>query len=89
MPRARKASSMDYNYNTYIAAVDDFHEKGVRFFVLAPLIGSGAVFQALIEDMAALVPETTEKIVAFDARGFIFGGAVAARIGAGLVLLRS
>lgn len=79
---------MRYDYGSYLREVQDFPEKGVTFLDIAPLIGSGAVFRALTEDMAELVPDSTNKIVAFDARVFIFGGAVAAHLGVGLVMLR-
>jgi len=79
---------MQHNYQEYIQTVEDFPIKGVKFSDIAPLIGNGAVFRSLIQDIAELVDPDVTKIAAFDARGFVFGSALAYETGKGLVMLR-
>ena len=76
------------NYREYIRTVDDFPEKGVTFYDIAPLLGNGAIFGSLIEDMAAPLEGKVDQIIGFDARGFLFAGAMAARLGCGMSMLR-
>lgn len=79
---------MQHEYRRYINEVEDFPEQGITFYDIAPLIGNGAVFSALISDMSAAISTDVTKIAAFDARGFVFGGAIARERGIGLVMLR-
>lgn len=76
------------NYRDYIRSVDNFPEGGITFYDIAPLLGDGAMFGALIEDMAEPLEGKVDQIVGFDARGFLFTGAMAARLGCGLSMLR-
>ena len=76
------------DYQQHIREVMDFPKPGICFYDIAPLIGNGAVFASLIGEMADPLKDKVNKIVGFDARGFIFGAAMAARIGAGCVMLR-
>jgi adenine phosphoribosyltransferase len=82
------AEILTNNYQDYIRQVEDFPKEGVRFYDMAPLIGNGAIFAALINDIAEPLAGKITKVVGFDARGFIFGGAVAAQLGVGCVMLR-
>lgn len=75
-------------YGEYVREVENFPKPGVRFYDMAPLIGNGAVFAALINDIAEPLEGKITKVVGFDARGFIFGGAVAAQLGIGCAMLR-
>ncbi len=75
-------------YKDYIKQIEDFPNPGIRFYDMAPLIGNGAIFAALINEIAAPLKGKITKVVGFDARGFIFGGAVAAELGIGCVMLR-
>lgn len=79
---------MQYNYQEYLRTVEDFPKEGIEFQDIAPLVGNGAVFHALIEDMAGMVDPAVTKIAGFDARGFVFGAALAHEMGLGLVMLR-
>lgn len=76
------------NYEEHIRAIEDFPEKGIRFYDIAPLLGSGAVFKSLIEEMSSPLRGKVDKIVGLDARGFIFGSAMASELGVGFVMLR-
>jgi len=76
------------HFKEHIRTVEDFPKPGIRFYDIAPLIGNGAVFAASIEAMARPLEGEVDKVVGFDARGFLFGGALATRLGVGLVMLR-
>ena len=79
---------MQHNYQEYLRTVDDFPKPGIQFQDIAPLIGNGVVFRAMIQDMAQMVDPAVTKIAGFDARGFVFGAALAHEMGLGLVMLR-
>jgi adenine phosphoribosyltransferase len=76
------------NYADHIKTVEDFPEKGIRFYDIAPLIGNGVIFASLIHDIAEPLRGKITKVVGFDARGFIFGPAVAIELGVGFAMLR-
>jgi len=72
-----------------IRNVPDFPKPGIQFKDITPVLSDGHLFQSVIEHILSDVkPGTIDKIVGIDARGFIFGAAAAARIGAGFVPVR-
>ena len=73
----------------YIRDIPDFPKPGIVFKDLTPLfLDGGALAHAidLVADYAAR--RETEVVVAAEARGFILGAAVAARVGAGFIPAR-
>ncbi len=72
-----------------IRDVPDFPKPGILFKDITTVLSDGALFSktidAIIETMAG---QKVDKIVAIDARGFIFAGAVADRLKAGFVPVR-
>lgn len=76
------------NFREYIKDVDNFPKNGVRFYDIAPILGNGAIFSELIDEMAEPLRDRVDKVVSFDARGFLFGGAIAAKLEIGHALLR-
>ena len=72
-----------------IRDIPDFPKKGIVFKDITPVLGNRAVFKAVIDIFSKrLAEKKVEKIAAIDARGFIFGGAVADRLGIGIVPIR-
>ncbi len=71
----------------HIDTVEDFPKPGIKFYDIAPLLGSSALFAETIELMADDIEGVT-KVAAFDARGFLFGVPLAQRLKAGFVMLR-
>ena len=72
-----------------IRDVIDFPKPGIIFKDITPILADGRLFSQTID----LICETAEgrkidKVVGIDARGFIFGAAVADRLGAGFVPVR-
>lgn len=71
-----------------VRAVPDFPEPGVLFRDLTPVIASPTAFRAVVDALAASVPADAEVVVAVEARGFLFGAALAAVRGLGVVPVR-
>ncbi|MDO8603344.1 MAG: adenine phosphoribosyltransferase [Candidatus Omnitrophota bacterium] len=73
----------------YIRNIPDFPKKGILFRDITTLIGDEERFKEVID---ALVKRYADKkidaVLAVESRGFIFGGALAYKIGAGLVPIR-
>lgn len=63
-----------------IRTIPDFPKAGIQFRDITTLLGHGPGFVATVEWLAGEV-EGAEAIAAMEARGFIFGAAVAARLG--------
>ena len=69
--------------------VPDFPKRGILFRDVTTLIGDGAGFAASVGHLADRVQATGAKAVAgIEARGFIFGAAVAARLGVAFIPVR-
>lgn len=74
---------------TLIRTVPDFPKPGILFRDITTLIGHGAGFAASIELLAERARAAGAEVIAgLEARGFIFGAAVAARLGLPFVPVR-
>jgi adenine phosphoribosyltransferase len=72
-----------------IRDVPDFPKPGIVFKDITPLLGDAGTFRLAIDAMADLCAGLrAEQVVAIESRGFIFGGALAERLGAGFVPVR-
>lgn len=70
-------------------SIPDFPKPGILFRDISPLLESGQLFQRTIDLLAAeCAGYSPSKIIGLDARGFIFGGALAYKIGIGFVPIR-
>ncbi len=73
----------------YIRSVPDFPKPGINFYDITTLIQSGVGFAKAVDAMEKYArSRDCQKIVAVEARGLIFGGAIADRLGVGLVPAR-
>ena len=69
--------------------VPDFPKKGIIFKDITPILSDGALFQASIDVFIERCRgKKIDKIVGIDARGFVFGSAVAYELGVGFVPIR-
>ena len=69
--------------------VPDFPKKGIIFKDITPILKDGALFRASIDlFIERFSGKKIDKIVGIDARGFLFGSAVAYELGIGFVPLR-
>src|SRR5438093_9264010 len=69
--------------------VPDFPKKGIVFKDITPILKDGRLFRASIDlFLDRFQGKRIDKIVGIDARGFLFGSAVAYELGIGFVPLR-
>ena len=72
-----------------IRDIPDFPRPGIIFKDITPILGNGQLFQRVIDQLAIEAQKVNpSKVVGIDARGFLFGGAVAYKLGLGCVLVR-
>jgi len=69
--------------------VPDFPIKGVLFKDITPILQDGKLFRTAVDAIADRHQgKKVDAVVGVDARGFIFAGAVAYKLGVGLVPVR-
>lgn len=72
-----------------IRAIPDHPKPGITFRDVTPLLGDAQAFGASIDLLAeAAAPFRADTIAGIEARGFVFGAALAARAGTGFVPVR-
>lgn len=71
-----------------IRTVPDFPKPGIKFRDITPLLANADAFRDVVNHFATRYVEKIDKVAAIEARGFIFGAAVAHAIGAGFVPIR-
>jgi len=76
------------NLCDYIRDIPDFPKPGIVFKDISPLLADGGAFAASVSQLACLIPQETDVIVGIEARGFIFGAALAVKLGIGFVPVR-
>ena len=69
--------------------ISDFPKKGIIFKDITPILKDGALFRSSVDlFLEQCRGKRIDKIVGIDARGFLFGSAVAYELGIGFVPLR-
>jgi adenine phosphoribosyltransferase len=72
-----------------IRHVPDFPKAGILFYDITTLLRDAAGFRVVIDSLAAPFKDKgIDVVVGIESRGFILGGAVADRLGAGFVPVR-
>ena len=72
-----------------IRDIPDFPKKGIIFKDITTLLKDGNKFQGAIDCLVERYKgKKIDKVVSIEARGFIFGSAIAYKLGAGLVPVR-
>ncbi len=72
-----------------IREIPDFPQPGILFRDVTPLLGDPKGLCAVVDALCErFVGERIEAVVGIESRGFIFGGALAARLNAGFVPVR-
>lgn len=72
---------------SFIRAVPDFPQPGVTFRDLTPLLADGPAFRAAVGRLGEQAG-AFDLIAGIEARGFLFGAALAHHSGRGLVIIR-
>lgn len=85
---ARPVASFDF-CRDLVRSVPDFPSKGVLFKDITPLLANPRALHIVLDGIAErFIGEHVDAIVGIEARGFIFGGALAARLNASFVPVR-
>jgi adenine phosphoribosyltransferase len=72
-----------------IRDVPDFPKAGILFKDITPILGNPELFRQAVDRLAERhIGKNIRKVAVIDARGFLFGAAVAYRLGAGVVPIR-
>jgi len=89
--RAPSAASLEplAYARTFIRDVPDFPKPGILFKDITPLLADPRAFHIVLDSLAQrFIGDHIDAVVGVDARGFIFGGALAARLNASFVPAR-
>jgi len=82
------SQSLDLLRST-VRDVPDFPQPGILFKDITPVLSDGALLKLAVDAMQEFVgDQRVDKVVGIDARGFIFGAMLAARLGCGFVPAR-
>lgn len=74
---------------TYISKIPDYPKKGILFYDISTLLSDNFAFKNSIEKMSECLKNyDIDKVAAIDARGFIFGSAIAHVLNLGLIMIR-
>ncbi len=77
------------NLRSHIRDIPDYPKEGIVFFDITPMLKDPAVFQQTIDALAYKFSRCgATKIVAAEARGFIFGAPLAYKMGIGFIPVR-
>jgi adenine phosphoribosyltransferase len=72
-----------------LRAIPDYPKPGILFQDITPVLGHARLFPDVVDAMAApYAGRPVTHVLGIEARGFILGGAVAVRLGAGFVPAR-
>ena len=79
----------DIAMETYIRSIPDWPKKGILFRDITPLLADPKALAAAIDALCdGFTGASVDYVAAVEARGFIFGAAVAKKLGAGFVPIR-
>jgi adenine phosphoribosyltransferase len=90
MPNMGSETSMNCEpLKKLIREIPDFPKKGILFYDITTLLKDNLGFATLIDALAEYyLPKKVDLILGMEARGFIFGPALAYRLNAGFVPVR-
>ena len=77
------------NLRNYVRDIPDYPKKGITFFDITPMLSDPGAFCHIVDALADKYKDSgATKIVAAEARGFIFGAPLAYKMGIGFVPVR-
>ncbi|MFH1458132.1 MAG: adenine phosphoribosyltransferase [Candidatus Omnitrophota bacterium] len=78
-----------FDFKKHIRSIPDFPKPGILFKDITTLLKDKLAFKAAVNEMAKkFKSKKIDAIVAVEARGFILGGAIAEKLGAGFIPVR-
>jgi adenine phosphoribosyltransferase len=85
----KQMTSKGIDLKRHIRSIPDWPKKGILFRDITPLLADPKAFAAAVDALCAgFAGAGIEYVAAVEARGFIFGAAVAEKLGAGFVPIR-
>ncbi|MCL2473868.1 MAG: adenine phosphoribosyltransferase [Alphaproteobacteria bacterium] len=77
------------NLKDHIRSIPDYPKEGILFYDISTLLADGKAWQETVSRMADIIaPLRPDYVCGVDARGFLIGAAVAAKLGIGFVMVR-
>ncbi|MDY3901974.1 adenine phosphoribosyltransferase [Peptoniphilus sp.] len=71
-----------------IRAIENYPKEGIIFRDITTLLKDKDAFKKAVDEMAAKIDKDVDKIIGVEARGFIFGAALAYKLNKGFVPAR-
>lgn len=71
-----------------IRAIKDYPKEGVIFRDITTILKDKDAFQKAVDQMAEKIDDDVDKIIGIEARGFIFGAALAYKLNKGFIPVR-
>lgn len=71
-----------------IRAIEDYPKEGVIFRDITTLLKDKDAFKKAVDEMAEKIDPDVDKIIGIEARGFIFGAALAYKLNKGFIPVR-
>lgn len=81
-------TSVHDDLRALVRTIPDFPKPGIQFRDITTLLLDRVGLARAVDALAATVTEPVDLIAAVEARGFAIGGALAVKLGAGLLLIR-
>jgi adenine phosphoribosyltransferase len=81
-------TSVHHDLKALVRTIPDFPKPGVQFRDITTLLLDRVGFARAIDALAETVSGPIDLVAAIEARGFAIGGALAVKLGAGLLLVR-
>jgi adenine phosphoribosyltransferase len=81
-------TSVSEKLKALVRTIPDFPKPGIQFRDVTTLLLNADGLSRTIDALAETVAEPVDLVAAIEARGFIIGGALAIKLGAGLLLIR-
>lgn len=82
------SAAMNGDLAALIRTIPDFPHAGIQFRDVTTLLLDGPGFASSIDRLGAATGTEFDLVAGIEARGFVFGAALAARLGKGLILVR-
>ncbi len=77
------------DFKTKIREIPDFPKEGILFYDITTLLKDAEAFKRSVDRICNFYEgEDIRKVIAIESRGFILGGPIAYRLGAGFVPIR-
>ena len=86
---ADATSNVEQQLKNLIREIPDFPKPGILFYDITTLLRNTEGLETLLRELTSpFEKERPDLVVGIEARGFIFGAAIASRLGAGFVPVR-